>query len=96
MGAIQNVVDKNDIATSQGFTSAMKDMVNVSEGEIRFLLTFDPVGQTSKFKKQQALAKAELGRRAYREQKKLTWITASMGLVGVVVGAVLQATFNSL
>jgi len=94
MGAIQEIVKNNDITTHQGFQNAMKAMKSVSDGEIHYILAYETTGQSQDFKRQYALAKAERDRRSFAEQKKLTILAAISGLIGVIIGALLQGLFN--
>lgn len=100
VGAVQDLVEKFDVNSVDGFSDAMKCMSDVSEGELRYILAFSTEGQTPGWKKQHALAKAEIERRASKENEKLQKIIARRsgfwGLFGVIVGAVLQLIFSMI
>ena len=100
MGAVQGIVARHDIMTNDGFQAAMTEMKAVPPGELHFILAYDTGGQSRNWKQQHALAKAELERRAAadqeRQQMKFSLMTAGFGLVGVVIGACLQAGLNLL
>jgi hypothetical protein len=92
MGQVQDIVKDHDVFTQDGFERAMQKVKHVPEGELHHLAGYSPSGGYCKpFQKAIALARAELGRRAAAEQRKLIWITAGIGFLGVVVGAVLQS-----
>jgi len=90
MGQVQTIIEENDILTDTGFKKASKRVRLVNEGELQFLLAFPEHGQSREFKLQQALARFELERRSTAEARKVAWISAGAGLMGVIVGAVLQ------
>ena len=91
MGHIEDIVKDHDVFTQDGFERAMQKVKHVPEGELHHLAGYSPSGGYCKpFQKAIALARAELGRRAAAEQRKLSWITAFVGFIGVMVGAVLQ------
>lgn len=95
MGKLQEVVEKHDINTEKGFSDAMKEAASVSEGELWFVTSaYDPEGKSRSWKLQYALAKAELDRRAFVQQKSLARMAAYFGLFGVITGALLQAWLN--
>jgi len=92
VGQVEDIIERNDVFTEDGFKRAMREVKYVPEGELHHLAAYSPNGGYNKpFQKAIALARAELGRRAAVEQKKLIWITAGIGLLGVIVGAVLQS-----
>ena len=93
MGTLQDIVKSHDIKTPTGFNQAIKQASGLSDGELHFVAGFDPGAQSKEFKEMIALAKAEIGRRQAAEQRKLAWISAGAGLIGVIVGAVLQSMF---
>lgn len=90
MGQIQTIIEENDILTDIGFKKASERVRLVNEGELQFLLAFPEHGQSREFKLQQALARFELERRSAAEARKVAWVSAGAGLLGVIVGAVLQ------
>lgn len=100
MGDVQNIVQKFDIVSENGFDQAMKEMISVPEGELYFILSYEPEGQSREWKQQYAIANAELARRTAvshkKEQERLTWYTAGAGIVGVLLGAVIQVAGNML
>ena len=92
MGQVQDIIKRYDVFTNDGFELALRAAKYVPEAELYHLAAYDPSGGYDKaFQKAIALSRAELGRRAAAEQKKVIWITALIGLLGVVVGAVLQS-----
>lgn len=91
MGQVEDIIKRHDVFTQDGFERAMREVKHVPEGELHHLAAYSPSGGHDKpFQKAIALARAELGRRAAAEQRKAIWITAIVGLLGVIVGAVLQ------
>lgn len=94
MGALQKIVRTHNIQDEEGFAAAMKEAARVSEGELRFFLTYDPGGQSHEFRLQLALARAELDRRSFHGQKRLARVAGYFGLAGVIVGAMLQVIAN--
>lgn len=95
MGRLQDIVAKHDINSEEGFSNAMKEAASVPEGELWFVTTaYDPEGKSRSWKMQHALAKAELDRRAFKQQESLARMAGFFGLVGVVVGALLQVLVN--
>lgn len=91
MGQVEDIIKDHDVFTQHGFEYAMQKVKHVPEGELHHLAGYSPNGGYDKpFQKAIALARAELGRRASAEQRKLIWIAALVGFLGVVVGAVLQ------
>ena len=95
MGQVQDIVKDHDVFTQEGFEQAMRKVKHVPEGELHHLAGYSPSGGYDKpFQKAIALARAELGRRAAAEQRKLIWITTLAGFIGVVVGAVLQSVLG--
>lgn len=92
MGRLQDIVAKHEINTESGFSAAMKEVASVPEGELWFVTTaYDPEGKSRSWKMQHALAKAELDRRAFGQQKSLARMSAYFGLFGVIVGALMTA-----
>lgn len=92
MGQVEDIVKDHDVFTHDGFEQAIRKVKHVPEGELHHLAGYSPSGGYDKpFQKAIALARAELGRRAAAEHKKLICITAGVGLLGVIVGAVLQS-----
>jgi len=92
VGQIEDIIKHHDVFTQDGFERAMREVKHVPEGELHHLAAYSPSGGYGKpFQKAIALARAELGRRAAAEQRKLIRITAVVGFLGVVVGAVLQS-----
>lgn len=90
VGQVEDIIKDYDVFTHDGFEHAMRKAKHVPEGEAHHLAASSPSGGYDKsFQKTIALARAELGRRATAEQKKLIWITALVGFLGVLVGAVL-------
>lgn len=89
MGRLHDIVAKHEISTEKGFSDAMKEAANVSEGELRFVLSFDLGAQSPQFRQQHALARAELDRRAFKQQESLARMSAYFGLFGVIVGALM-------
>lgn len=97
MGQVEDIIKRHDVFTNDGFEHAMREVKHVPEGELHHLAAYCPSGGYDKaFQKAIALARAELGRRAAAEQKKLVWITAIVGFVGVLLGAVLQFFLNAV
>lgn len=95
MGRLQDIVAKHDINAESGFSDAMREVSSVSEGELRFVTSaYDPDIKSRSWKMQHALAKAELDRRAFVQQKSLARTAGYFGLAGVLVGALLQALAN--
>lgn len=91
MGQVEDIIKRHNVFTQDGFERAMREAKRAPEGELHHLAGYSPSGGYNKpFQQAIALARAELGRRAAVEQKRLIWITAGMGLLGVIVGAVLQ------
>jgi hypothetical protein len=93
MGTLQDIVKSHDIQSPTGFDQAIKQARGISDGQLHYVAGFDPGAQSKEFKEMIALAKAEIGRREAAEQRKLVWISAGAGLLGVGVGAVLQGMF---
>lgn len=92
MGQVEDIIKRHEVFTQDGFERAMREVKHVPEGELHHMAAYSPSGGYDKpFQKAIALARAELGRRAAAEQRKLIWITAGIGFLGVVVGAVLQS-----
>lgn len=89
MTALDEIVKRHDVLSREGFNNAMTEARNISEGELRFFLSYSSDGQSSDFKKKIAVAKAEIDRRQIAEQRKLAWITAAAGIAGVIVGAII-------
>lgn len=90
MGQVQKIIEKHDILSDAGFKAAAQMVKSVNEGELQFLLAYSEQGQSREFKLQQSLARMELERRATAENRKVAWISAGAGLIGVIVGAALQ------
>lgn len=95
MGMLKEIIAKHEINTEVGFSDAMKEVASVPEGELWFVTTaYDPEGKSRSWKMQHALAKAELDRRAFGQQKSLARTAGYFGLAGVIVGALLQTLAN--
>lgn len=95
MGQVEDIIKDHDVFTQNGFEHAMQRVKHVPEGELHHLAAYCPNGGYDKpFQKAIALARAELGRRAAAQQRKLIWIAALVGFFGVVVGAVLQSVLT--
>ena len=93
MVTLQEIVRSHDIKKPAGFNLAIRQARVLSDGELHFVAGYDPGPQSKEFKEMIALAKAQIGRRQAAEQRKLAWISAGAGLIGVIVGAVLQSMF---
>ena len=88
MGTLQDIVEAYNIHDREGFARAIKKAKKVSEGELYFVAGSDPDQKSKNYKEMIALAKAEIGRRQAAEQRKLVWISAGAGLLGVGVRAI--------
>jgi hypothetical protein len=97
VGQVEDIIKRHDVFTRDGFELAMRDAKHVPEGVLHHLAAYSPSGRYDKpFQKAIALARAELGRRAAVEQRKVIWIAALVGILGVVMGAVLQSVLAVL
>ncbi|MCA0257462.1 MAG: hypothetical protein LCH47_12825 [Proteobacteria bacterium] len=93
---IDQIIATNDICTKDGFDKAMREAEHLSEGELRYILSYDPGAQGVDFKKKQALARAEIDRRSFLEHKKIVWVSATFGFIGVIAGALLQTVLTKV
>lgn len=97
MGVIDQLIKENgDITSKEGFDKVMKGAAKAPDGELFYLLTYSSDGQSVDFKKKQAIARAELDRRQFKAQRGLVWVSAVVGVAGVLVGAALQAILTVL
>ncbi|MBL4543449.1 MAG: hypothetical protein JKP97_16920 [Rhodobacteraceae bacterium] len=91
MGQLQDITEANDIRSYEGFSAAMKQMKSVSEGLMRFTLTFDEQNQGRLYKDMQVLARAELERRSFQQNRKVTLLVGAIGAVAAIAGAIVGA-----
>jgi hypothetical protein len=97
VGQVEDIIKDYDVFTQEGFERAMRKARGIPEAELHHIASYYPSGGYDKaFQKAIALARAELGRRAAAEQKKLVWITAIVGFLGVILGAILQSFLSMI
>lgn len=98
MSKLDELLKDKDASSIEGNQQLCEDLKEIPETELYHAISFDVAGQSLQFKRKYSLAKMELDRRAFQEQKKLTRSTAIIsalsGLLGVIIGAVLQAALK--
>lgn len=95
MSKVYDLALKTDFQDPDSLKEAMSQMAAVSDVELQEMLIITETPQSSHWRRAGSLARAEMEIRRDRSAKELamrtTWISALVGIVGVVLGAILGA-----